>query len=106
MDFGPIRVAGAYKRTASNETGGTDRRGRIIDVVARYAMGPNQFSLVYSNGKRSVGTVDFQTGILSYARILGPGTKWHANLFYVDSTGATGLENDGFAVSTGVRINF
>ena len=106
LDFGPIRVAGAYKRTASNETGGTDRRGRIIDVGARYAMGPNQFSLVYSNGKRSVGTVDFQTGILSYARILGPGTKWHANLFYVDSTGATGLENDGFAVSTGVRINF
>ena len=103
LDFGPIRVSGAVKRTASNETGGTDRRGRIIDVGARYAMGPNQYSLVYSNGRRQIGTVEFQAGILSYARILGPGTKWHANLFYVDSqSGAT--QNDGFAVSTGARL--
>ena len=110
VDFGPLRASVAYKRTASNETGGLDRRCRVIDSGVRYAMGPNLYSLVYSHGYRAVGIggvggIKFQTGILSYARILGPGTKWHANLFYTKGQhGPT--ENDGFAISTGIAIGF
>ena len=105
LDVGPLRVAVGGKRTASNETGGIDRRGRIIDVGARYTMGPNLLSLTYSHGKRQIGTIKYQAGMLSYARILGPGVKWHANLFYSDSKSGA-RENNGFAVSTGVRLSF
>jgi outer membrane protein OmpU len=105
IDVGPLRVAVGGKRTASNETGGTDRRGRIIDVGARYTMGANMYSLTYADGERQSQTIRYQAAMLSYARILGPGVKWHANLFYTDSKSGA-AENNGFAVSTGVRLSF
>ena len=109
LDFGPIRVSAAIKRTASNETSGLDRRGRIIDTGVRYTMGPTLFSLVYSHGYRSNGTagagIKYQGAIASYARILGPGVKWHADLHYSKSQSGA-VENDGFAIATGIAIGF
>jgi len=102
---GPIRIALGGKRTASNETGGTDRRGRIFDVGARYSVGASSYSLTYTDGERQSQDIKYKSAMLSYARALGPGVKWHANLIWADSNSGT-TENSGFAVSTGVRLSF
>jgi outer membrane protein OmpU len=103
---GPLRIAVGGKRTASNEgADGTDRRGRVFDVGARYTMGANMYSLTYTDGERQSQDINYQAAMLSYAKILGPGVKWHANLIWADSnSGAT--KNSGMAVSTGVRLSF
>jgi len=107
LDFGPIRISGAVKRTMSNETGGTDQRGRIIDTGMRYTQGADLFSLTYSHGERQTSNSEYEAGMASYAKILGPGVKWHANLIWSDSRNAAGTSsNDGFAVTTGVRLSF
>lgn len=107
LDFGPIRVSGAVKRTMSNETGGADQRGRIIDTGMRYTQGANMFSVTYSHGERQTSASKYQAGMASYAKALGPGVRWHANLIWSDSTNGAGtVSNDGFAVSTGIRLSF
>ena len=48
--------------------------------------------------------------IASYARGLGPGAKWHANVFWNQSdngmSGADKEENTGTAVVTGIKVSF
>jgi len=107
LDFGPIRVAGGIKRTASDETGGTDRRGRVIDTGVRYTSGASSFSLTYAHGERQSDSTKYEAGMASYAQALGPGVKWHANLIWSDSDNAAGtVNNTGFAISTGIRLSF
>ena len=95
-DFGPARVAGAYRDIAKDK--------RIFDVGVRYKMGANSFSLTYANGQqhKSVGTGKRTAAMLSYARQLGAGVKWHANLIHANG----GNKKTGLAFSTGIGLSF
>lgn len=112
VDAGPVRIAGGYK-TINN--GASRPEGRLFDLGVRYTMGPNRMSLTYTNGKADDTDNKVQAAMLGYARTLGPGTRWHANLIYNKSRILTGLDDNdnpvtnkdsGWAVSTGVRVNF
>jgi len=107
LDLGPLRIAAGIKRTMSDETGGVDRRGRVIDTGVRYTQGSNSFSITYAHGERTSDSTEYEAGMASYAKNLGPGVKWHANLIWSDSQNAAGtVDNDGFAVSTGIKLSF
>jgi len=107
MDIGPVRVAVGVKRTMSDETGATDRRGRVIDTGVRYTQGSDKFSLTYAHGERQTGSAKHEAAMASYAKSLGTGVTWHANLIWTDSKNTAGtVSNDGFAVSTGIKLAF
>ena len=95
-DFGPARVAGAYRNIAKTR--------RIFDVGVRYKMGANSFSLTYANGQahKSAAPGKRTAAMLSYARQLGAGVKWHANLIHTDG----GNSNTGLAFTTGIGVFF
>ena len=99
-DFGPARVAGAYRNVT--------RDRRIFDVGVRYKMGANSFSLTYANGQshKLADTKVRQTAaMLSYARQLGAGVKWHANLIHTN-VGTGAKKGAGLAFSTGIGLSF
>lgn len=95
-DFGPARVAAAYKDIAKTR--------RIFDVGVRYKMGANSFSLTYANGRahKSAGTGKRTAAMLSYARQLGAGVKWHTTLVHSDG----GNSNTGLALASGIGLSF
>ena len=102
VDFGPVRVAAVWVDVAKSH--------RIIDVGVRYKMGPNAFSLTYADSVADAKRADGKSkkrnvGMLSYARTLGAGVKWHANLLHNRTVGST-AENSGLAFSTGIALAF
>ncbi len=108
VDVGPVRIAGGYKTINS---GARRPQGEIFDVGVRYTMGPNRMSLTYTNGQIDGNNDETQAALLGYARNLGPGTRWHANLIYNKGTATNNntqvvTRDTGWAVSTGVRVNF
>jgi predicted porin len=119
IDFGGFRVSGAVKKNNdmrdSVGTGtATSNSGTIFDVGARYRWGPNGVSLVYVHGENEAviatpGDDELDSGMLSYARNLGPGVKWSVNLIWADFKGedvGSSDDNDGTALTTAVRMNF
>ena len=96
VDFGPARVAAAYRNITKVR--------RIFDVGVRYKMGANSFSLTYANGQqhKSAGTGKRTAAMLSYARQLGAGVKWHTNLIHTDG----GNKNTGLALTSGIGLSF
>jgi predicted porin len=124
LDFGNFRVAAgfkhnedAYNAVTANATTSRSLNGTIFDLGARYKMGPNMMSIGYSNGRMEGemggGNEEEQGLMFSYARILGAGVKWHANLMWADfeddlnrnSTTVKGT-NSGWAMTTGLRLTF
>ena len=73
-------------------------------------MGANSFSLTYANGQshKSVPAdkkVKNTAAMLSYARQLGAGVKWHANLIHTN-VGTGAKKGTGLAFSTGIGLSF
>ena len=102
VDSGPIRVAGGIKKITK---GSFRPQGQIFDVGTRYTMGPNRFSLTFSHGEVKANKDQSQAMNLGFARTIGPGTRWHANL--IRNRGKIGGNtNDAWALATGFRINF
>ena len=101
-DFGPARVAGAYRYWPNS-------KHRIFDVGVRYKMGANSFSLTYANGQYHGSTAEAKeeqtAAMLSYARQLGAGVKWHANLIHTN-VGTGAKKGTGLAFSTGIGLSF
>ena len=105
IDSGPVRVAGGFKKISK---GSLRPQGTIYDVGARYSMGPNRFSLTFTQGKVNDGDSDgdeSQAANLGFARTIGPGTRWHANLIR-NRAELDGDSNSAWAFATGFRINF
>lgn len=96
VDFGPARVAAAYRDIAKTR--------RIYDVGVRYKMGANSFSLTYANGQahKSAAPGKRTAAMLSYARQLGAGVKWYASLIHTDG----GNKNTGLALASGIGLSF
>ena len=127
LDFGPFRIAGGVNkvinlREGTGNVAATNLSGTIVDLGARLTFGPNRFSLTYSSGDCSCdpNTVSHRREnalMASYARTLGPGVKWTANLIYgnfkgdenpgiVSGVTTGGQESESYALTTSVRMNF
>ena len=131
LDFGPARIAAAYKRTSDPKT----MRGQLVDIGVRYTVGANSFSLTGMQGKIKATDESHTKVIASYARGLGPGVKVHANIIWnksqndgmmeggqydgdgaaLDATPANGTayiqqygetKNSSMALVTGIRVSF
>ncbi len=90
LDFGPARIAAAYKRTSDPMA----MRGHLVDLGVRYSAGANSFSIVGMQGQME-DTDEMHTKVMvSYARALGPGVKVHANIIWNES------QNDGMGEGT------
>ena len=134
IDFGGgFRVAVGHKRvTNDNEM----MESQLTDAGVRFVQGANSFSLVGSHGEMENTDAQHTAVMASYARALGPGVKWHANVIWNSSesadskpyhvntdngrtvdlknTGAvtnaaqrvTKNENSGTALVTGIKVVF
>ncbi len=98
VDYGPIRVAGSWSDIKDNRT--------IIDVGARYSLGPSAVSLTYANANADGSKAFTQAGMMSYAYNLGPGVKWHLNLIHTSVEGTGGEKNKALAATTGINLSF
>ena len=108
IDFGGgFRVSAAHKRTTDDDEAA---QGQVTDVGARFSTGANSFSLVGSMGEMDESGAQYTAVMGSYARSLGAGAKWHANLIWNDSdNGMSGDDekaNNGTAVVTGLTVRF
>jgi predicted porin len=122
VDFGGFRVAIGWKHhedvrafttATSTSTSSRSLDGDLIDIGARYSFGANAVSLGYRTGemeaeKSAVGDEEEDAFMASYRRTLGPGVNWTANLIWADvqDDGTTGKSNDGWAISSSIRLIF
>jgi len=124
--FGGFKLQGAVKRNVDVYNGVTGNaattrslNGLLFDVGARYSMGKNQFSMGYRQGRMEAeigsGNEEERGFMVSYARNLGAGVKWHTNLFYGDTeddvnrqtnTAAIQGQRSGWAMTTALRLTF
>ena len=108
-DFGPFRVAAAFKENKDVSGGALD--GRLYDVGTRYTFGPNAVSASYSSGEVEGNTMaageDKETGAaIAYRRVLGPGVIWRGTLFYSEFEDEGGMSTDGWTATTSVLLVF
>jgi predicted porin len=107
VEFGPVKFAASYSET--NNFPGFDGYG--FELGARYSWGPNRVSANYQSGRIEGSTAisgddKTDTAWLSYARTIAPGSRWHVNLIWAKIEDETGVDNDGFAITTGLVIRF
>jgi len=108
-----------YNGVTANANTTRSLNGVLFDVGARYKMGANMMSISYRQGKMEgeIGNGDEEEKgvMISWARNLGAGVKWHANLMYGDteddvnkgtSTATVKGERSGWAMTTGLRLAF
>ncbi len=108
IDFGGgFRLAGAHKRTTDDNDAA---QGQVTDVGVRFATGANSFSLAGSMGEMDQSGAQYTAVMASYARSLGAGAKWHANVIWNDSdngmSGADNKANTGTALVSGITVRF
>ena len=108
LDFGGgFRISAAHKRTTDDADAA---QGQVTDLGARFVAGANSFSLVGSMGEMEESGAQYRAIMGSYARTLGPGAKWHANLIWNQSdngmSGDDKNENTGTALVSGITVKF
>ena len=103
LEFGGgFRLAIAHKRvTNDNEM----QQSQLTDAGVRYVAGANQFSLVGSHGEMDENDISHTVVMGSYARILGPGVKFHTNLIWNDTQNGDAA-NTGIASVSGIAVRF
>ena len=83
IDFGGgFRVAIGHKRVTNDYK---TRQSSLTDAGVRFVHGANSFSLAGSQGEMKKTPAWHISAMASYARALGPGVKWHANLIRTKS---------------------
>ncbi|MBK20494.1 MAG: hypothetical protein CMM52_16815 [Rhodospirillaceae bacterium] len=116
LTFGKITVAGGYHHEMNLRSDGstTGNDGNLAyDFGIKYDGGKNKFSFGYSTqeteGDNAAGVDEVQNAMLSYRRVLGKGVQYRLNLMWTDYTGedaGSADDNDGYAITTSVRLGF
>ncbi len=116
LTMGGFAVGLSTQHNESSTATGVSTEEDIVEVGARYIMGPNAFSIVgaFSEmGGNVAASKDDETKAYSiaYRRTLGPGVAWHNTLHIADyddglAGAATSNSNDGYALTTGIKISF
>ena len=107
---------------------------QLTDAGVRFVQGANSFSVVGSHGEMENTAAQHTAVMASYARALGAGVKWHANIIWnstesgvkmsdnsvkaasapgddIEAMAATEMyadtsENSGAAIVTGIKVVF
>ena len=100
IDFGGgFRVAIGHKRvTDDNEM----NESQLTDAGVRFVQGANSFSLVGSHGEMENTDAQHTAVMASYARALGPGVKWHANVIWNSTQSAMKMSDNARAAQVGM----
>ena len=117
LTFGKITIAGGTGREmniASDQSTASATRGNsYYDFGIKYNGGKNKFSLGYmiseDDASTAAGEDETTIAMLSYRRDLGPGVQYRLNVMYGDFEGETigsSDDNDGYAITTSVRLAF
>jgi outer membrane protein OmpU len=117
LNFGKITVAAGHSREmnldSDQNTGSVARGNTAYDFGIKYDGGKNKFSLGYmmseDDASTAAGEDETTIAMLSYRRDLGPGVQYRLNLMYGDFEGETAGsadDNDGYAITTSVRLAF
>ncbi len=101
---------------ASAATGSQANEEDIIEAGVTYKAGANAFSVVgawstLDSSDAARKNDETQAYSIAWARTLGPGVKWHntlhiANYDNGDAGAAASTSNDGYALTTGIKVSF
>ena len=92
IDFGGgFRVAIGHKRVTDDNK---MNESSLTDAGVRFVQGANSFSLVGSHGEMENTDAQHTAVMASYARALGPGVKWHANVIWNSTQSAKMMSDD------------
>ena len=116
VKIGAVTLAAGYlsEMNRQADTAATSRDRRNLDLGAKFDAGKNKFSIGYltseSEGARATTGDDKTTQVMvSYRRELGPGVQYRLNVMFADFAGevaGSADDNEGYAVSTSVRVGF
>lgn len=115
VSFAGVTVAAGYmNRLNFDSGGGSASGGTSLDLGAKYDFGKNHVSVGYvrneSEGSKAVSADDESDRIMvSYRRDLAKGIQYRLNFMYGDFEGETAGnsdDNEGYAVTTSVRVAF
>ena len=103
---GRIDFGGGFRVAIGHKVVNDDKKANessLTDAGVRFVQGANSFSLVGSHGEMENNDASITAVMGSYARALGPGVKWHANVIWMDSQSAKHMVvSDGLANSDDV----
>ncbi|OSQ50153.1 porin [Thalassospira alkalitolerans] len=108
VGFGNFTVGGSYGHT-EDDYGLSDRETKnqdldAFDLGVSYAMDAASVSLTY--GYEDFGTGDISAVDLGLRYALGAGVSWRSSVFWFDQENDTAVDNDGYGVVTGLRLDF
>lgn len=115
LTYAGFTVGGSFASTDGNAGGGTDTAtsfdGDGFDLGVAYAFGDASVSLSYYQGSvedsvATAGDSEHSTVMLSGAYDLGPGVTALGSIFRSEFEADTGEDNDGWAVVTGITLEF
>ena len=115
VSFAGVTLAAGYMNRINFDSGsGSASGGTSLDLGAKYDFGKNHVSVGYvhneSEGAKSVSADDESDRLMvSYRRDLAKGIQYRLNFMYGDfegETSGTSDDNEGFAVTTSVRVSF
>lgn len=115
LTYAGFTVGGSYANTQGNPSGGTDTAtsfdGDGFDIGVAYAFGDASVSLSYYKGSVEdsvaiAGDSDHSTIMLSGAYEIGPGITALGSLFRSEFEADSGADNEGWALVTGITLEF
>lgn len=115
LTYAGFTVGGSFASTDGNGGGGTDTGtsfdGDGFDIGVAYAFGDAAVSLSYFEGSVEdsvaiAGDSEHSTVMLSGAYNLGPGITALGSVFRSEYEADSGDENDGWAIVTGITLEF
>lgn len=115
VDFAGFRVGVGYVQNTTPTSAVAETETTAYDFGVRYSFGPNAVSLTYMNAEADTGVAgstngETSLGMVSYRRTLGPGVNWTLNGMWADYQGtnntATSDDNEGYALTTSIKVRF
>lgn len=115
VTYAGFTIGGSYANTQGNPSGGTDTAtsfdGDGFDIGVAYAFGDASVSLSYYQGSvedsvATAGDSEHKTIMLSGAYEIGPGITALGSAFRSEFEADSGADNDGWAVVTGIALEF
>lgn len=115
LTYAGFTVGGSYASTQGNAGGGTDTAtsldGDGFDIGIAYAFDAASVSLSYYQGSvedsvATAGDSEHNTVMLSGAYEIGPGITALGSVFHSEFEADSGADNDGWAVVTGITLEF
>lgn len=115
LTYAGFTIGGSYANTQGNPGGGTDTAASLdgdgFDIGVAYAFGDASVSLSYYQGSvedsvATAGDSEHNTVMVSGAYEIGPGITALGSVFRSEFEADSGADNEGWAVVTGITLEF